>query len=97
MPQPEDIKYVSVAPQEVTVRADGSTETRALVGSNLESETEIREHVADIMQVEPEQVTLRRKEEQARRNGRTSVAFSGSRWRSPWDPKANPDVDPILN
>ena len=94
-------KFLAVRPERVVVDGDGN---EASIGSLAYergvSEEEVREGVAEIMGVEPDEVGLRGSDDEPFqfRDGRKKSSAAFTIWNSKWDPeKTRPQGDPKQN
>ncbi len=88
------VPFVAGQYENVTYLADGTSVVEGSCVGNVGPE-EAREMLADAHGTSPDNVIMTRVDGQpydapSARLGRTSVAFSSSRWRSSWNPGADP-------
>lgn len=97
-PESGDIGFVAFAKESELHTADGTVVIGGTVYSNMDTETQ-REVLARSQGLQPEGVIFPDEDPinpATARARRIAVAFSSSRWRSSWDPRAS-DGDPSRN
>lgn len=89
----EEPKHIVAHTDEVTYLADGTIRLSGhLYRTENVSDEEARQMLAESQGVDVEDIKVFPVDE-ARARRRGSVAFSGNRWNSTWDPKANPNFN----
>lgn len=96
--EPGEPRFLAAACEGITHLAEGGTHLDFTVATSGYEAEEVREVMADVHGIDTEDVVIRSKDGEpydrpGSRAGRMSVAFSSDKWRSSWDPHADPNMN----